>query len=187
MGDAPLVEGRGCNGCTLCCKVLRVAELDKPKGEYCRHCAAGAGCTIYETRFDVCRAFHCGYLTTPEIGEHWHPAVSHMIVVPELGGERISVNVDTDWPEIWREPRYHDDLRQWARWGAAAMVGVVVVVGQDATVILPDHDVALGPVGEDEQVVLCQTSGPAGTWLGAMKLRNDDPRLAGAPLRTGSF
>ena len=26
----PVVPGRGCDGCTLCCKLLGIAELDKP-------------------------------------------------------------------------------------------------------------------------------------------------------------
>jgi hypothetical protein len=26
-----LVEGRDCDGCTMCCKLLPIAEIDKPR------------------------------------------------------------------------------------------------------------------------------------------------------------
>ena len=32
---------RNCDGCTLCCKVMGVAELAKPPGVQCAHCLVG--------------------------------------------------------------------------------------------------------------------------------------------------
>lgn len=51
MTDAPqLVAGRSCAGCTLCCKLLAVEALAKPRAKWCPHCDSKQGCTIYETR-----------------------------------------------------------------------------------------------------------------------------------------
>jgi hypothetical protein len=55
---------RDCETCSVCCKVTRVKELDKPAGRWCQHCEPGGrGCTIYETRFEVCRTYKCFWLT----------------------------------------------------------------------------------------------------------------------------
>ncbi|MEM9305075.1 MAG: hypothetical protein AAGE01_23395 [Pseudomonadota bacterium] len=55
---------RDCETCSACCKVTRVRELDKPAGKWCQHCEPGGrGCTIYETRFEVCKTYKCFWLT----------------------------------------------------------------------------------------------------------------------------
>jgi hypothetical protein len=54
--------GRSCGGCTMCCKVLGITELQKPVGKWCKHCEIGYGCRIYETRPAECRTFHCAWL-----------------------------------------------------------------------------------------------------------------------------
>ena len=55
-----LAEGRSCGECSVCCTYLHVdtPEFKKPAGETCEHCT-GSGCGIYETRFPVCRTWHC--------------------------------------------------------------------------------------------------------------------------------
>ena len=69
-GDpVPLVPGRSCGECSLCCKLLRIEAFNKPVGTWCSHCAPGrGGCTIYETRPTECRDFYCAWLTTPALG-----------------------------------------------------------------------------------------------------------------------
>lgn len=58
----PLVAGRTCGDCTICCTVLRIdtAELDKPAGTPCVH-TSGLGCAIHATRPQLCRAWFCGW------------------------------------------------------------------------------------------------------------------------------
>lgn len=54
---------RECGSCSACCKVTRIRVLDKPAGQWCRHCEPGGrGCTIYESRPEPCRAFDCLWL-----------------------------------------------------------------------------------------------------------------------------
>ena len=73
MSQAP--TSNDCGDCTVCCHSLRVIELDKPAGIYCQHCVPGKGCGIYETRFDICRTFLCGWRQVPQLGDAWRPVV----------------------------------------------------------------------------------------------------------------
>jgi len=51
-----------CGSCTACCRVFDIAELQKPAGKWCDHCAIGSGCTIYEARPKACVEFECLFL-----------------------------------------------------------------------------------------------------------------------------
>lgn len=55
-------QKRECNGCTMCCKLLGVIELEKPAGKQCQHCNPGVGCKIYEQRPQGCKEFACLWL-----------------------------------------------------------------------------------------------------------------------------
>lgn len=60
---------------------------------------------------------------------------------------------------------------------------VVVKIGKRVIVILPDRDVDVGPVGDDEMVVTKELKGPMGVTRDAFKIRRDDPRMAGITLQ----
>jgi hypothetical protein len=51
--------GRSCDGCTMSCRVLRIAQLEKKAGELCRNARPGSGCAIYPLRPTLCRTFAC--------------------------------------------------------------------------------------------------------------------------------
>jgi hypothetical protein len=38
-----------CGSCSLCCKVMGIEELGKPRNTWCPHCDKGKGCRIYDT------------------------------------------------------------------------------------------------------------------------------------------
>ena len=78
-----LVSGRECGACTVCCTALPIQtkELRKLPGVACVHCAA-QGCTIYETRFPICRTYHCGWRVLPELDDSWRPDRSGVLVSP---------------------------------------------------------------------------------------------------------
>ena len=79
MSQAP--TSNDCGDCTVCCHSLRVIELDKPAGIYCQHCVPGKGCGIYETRFDICRTFLCGWRQVPQLGDAWRPDRSGILIM----------------------------------------------------------------------------------------------------------
>jgi hypothetical protein len=172
------VDARSCDGCTLCCKVLGIDALDKPRGSWCAHAEIGRGCRIYAERPEECATFSCGWLDWAEAGEHWYPARSKMVIASELGGRRIAVHVDPGRPAAWRDAPFYDDLKGWARAGGAERQ-VVVNVGARAIVILPDRDVDLGVVEPGETIVTGEAVDTQGRRrLNVAKMRADDPMLA---------
>ncbi|MBN8501473.1 MAG: hypothetical protein J0M19_10025 [Sphingomonadales bacterium] len=173
-GEPPIIKGRSCGSCTLCCKVLKVPETDSGKGEWCRHCAVGQGCTIYAERPERCREFLCGYLLWDAVPDHWHPAKSRIVVVSELGF-RINFTVDPGAPGRWREQPWYNDIKALAVLAFQENRQVLVTVGNKVTALVPAREVELGVVGEDEVVVTGRR--PDGIW-GAAKVHKNDPRMA---------
>jgi hypothetical protein len=80
MTEAP-DTGNSCGTCTVCCLALRIDEFTKPAGQMCQHCTGG-GCGIYETRYDVCRGFLCGWRILPQLGGAWRPDRSGILLLP---------------------------------------------------------------------------------------------------------
>jgi hypothetical protein len=174
----PVVPGRGCDGCTLCCKLLGIAELGKPKGVWCGHCDIGVGCRIYAMRPPSCGEFHCGFLTLGTLKEAWRPSKCKIVVAAEAGGRRLAAYVDPGRPDAWKAEPYYSQLKEWARLAARKRNQVVVCIGPQTIVILPDKDVDLGVVGDDEMIVMQEISSPAGPKLEAHKVKHSDPRAA---------
>jgi hypothetical protein len=172
-GVPATVKGRTCGTCTLCCKVLKIPETDSAKGDWCAQCAVGKGCRIYEERPQRCRDFMCGYLVWDAVPDHWHPAKSRIVIVGELGF-RTNFTVDPGAPGRWREQPWYNDIKALAVLSFQQNRQVLVTVGAKVIAILPDRDLELGPVGDDEVVVTGQK--PDGSW-GAAKVHQDDPRL----------
>lgn len=56
-----MAEGRTCGRCTVCCTVLAVGEIGKPRLAPCAHEVRG-GCGIYAERPRSCRTFECTWL-----------------------------------------------------------------------------------------------------------------------------
>jgi hypothetical protein len=46
--------------------VYAIPSLDKPAGVWCKHCAVGVGCKIYEQRPALCVDFKCLWLQSQE-------------------------------------------------------------------------------------------------------------------------
>jgi hypothetical protein len=132
MDENPIFDGRECGNCTLCCKVLSIAELKKPQGVWCSNCNVGKGCAVYDDRPSECRTFYCGYLTWPMMGTHWFPAHSKMVIVSELDGARIAIHVDPGRPTAWREEPFYSEIKEWAVLSALDAHQVVVCIGARA-------------------------------------------------------
>lgn len=145
--------GRDCGGCTLCCKVLGIAALDKPKGRWCPHCAPGKGCGAYEARPDECRTFNCLWLQRENLGPEWRPDRAKFVMCPTTDGSTLLIQVDPGAPDAWRRAPYHARLRDWSRAASETRRQIVVMNGDRATIVLPDRDVALGVVGEGDRIV----------------------------------
>lgn len=145
---ARVVPGRACGTCTLCCKVIAVADFDKPPGVWCVHCKRGVGCGIYETRPTDCRTFFCEWMLEKGLGPEWKPERAKFALVMGEGGH-LTAFVDPGFPSAWRNAPYYDAFRR-----LAAERVITIRIGTKVIVVLPDREIDLGHVGPDESVHL---------------------------------
>lgn len=179
MTDAPLdlVPGRSCDGCTMCCKLLSIDVLDKPRGKWCPHCNVKHGCTIYADRPAPCRSFHCGYLRIKELDELWKPAKAKFLINYEDKAKRIAIHVDPARPDAWRAEPYYSAIKDWARNAARDHGTVMVWTGDKAILVLPDRDKDLGAVREDQFVIPIEKKTARGVEVDYEVVAADDPRV----------
>lgn len=114
--DAPAsVKGRRCGSCTLCCKLMPTAEIEKPANVRCKHQFHG-GCRIYATRPHSCRFWSCLWLIGEHTAELSRPDRSRYVVdplpdaikvIPEPGAEPEHLPVI----QIWCDPQHRDAHR----------------------------------------------------------------------------
>jgi len=172
----------------MCCDLLAVQEIAKPALTMCTYCTAGQGCHIYDSRPKQCRLFNCHFLENPKLSEEWRPSKSHIVLVVSADGQRMGAQVDPARPGAWRRKQFYAQFKDWARAATShpRRIGQVLVnVGKQTFVILPDRDVDVGTVEPDEIVVTEGLPGPRGMTFNAFKMKKDDPR-AGPMLRTSA-
>jgi hypothetical protein len=92
-----------------------------------------------------------------------------IVVAAELEGKRLVAHVDLSLSNAWKAEPYYGQLKRWARLAVPKRNQVVVCIGRRAIVILPNKDVDLGVIDNDEAIVTRET--PI-----AMKIKRDDPR-----------
>jgi hypothetical protein len=176
--------GRACNGCTMCCKLLGIPALEKPRFKWCPHCDIGRGCRIYEDRPGECRAFLCGWLVgvmkQGRIGEHWQPATSKMVLSYDVEFNRIVVHVDSARATAWRARPFFDDIKAWAAMAEQNNGQVIVWQGENVVAVLPDREIWLGPMRPDQLII--SIADARGKVRDVRLAERDDPRLEGKAL-----
>lgn len=85
---------RECGDCTLCCKIERIVEFDKPSNTWCEHCKDGCALFNKPERPEVCRTFRCLWLDNPDTPEWMRPDKVGFYAVEK--GEYTKVVVDPD-------------------------------------------------------------------------------------------
>ncbi len=172
--------GRACGTCTLCCKVMGVKQIDKPAGKWCRHCAPGKGCLVYDTRPEECRTYVCGWLQWSELGLEWKPERSKVILgihrATQGGGARLTVTVDPSYPSAWRASPIYRKLKQWAFEGGPTpsrtlQLLVTVKCAGRMFVILPDQDIDVGLMADDEAIMTSEKRTPRGVKVEIRKVK----------------
>jgi hypothetical protein len=96
------------------------------------------------------------------LGEEWQPERCHMVLWLDLDGRRFNVNVDQDYPDVWREEPYYAQLKSLAAYSLPRGGQVVVYVGRKLFVILPDRHKELGIVEPGEYIFIEDKGG--GAW-----------------------
>lgn len=172
-----LVAGRSCEGCTMCCKLLWIEVLDKPRAVWCGHCDKKRGCKIYDERPLVCRSFFCGWRRIADLDERWKPSSAKFLINYEAAHKRIALHVDPDRFGVWKDEPYYSTIKQWARTAEAQGGSVVVWTGKNVTVVSPDADFDLGNLREDQYILPVDRKVPGGVERTYIAVEPDDPRL----------
>jgi hypothetical protein len=148
---------RACGTCTMCCKVFRIEDLAKPAGKWCPHCAIGAGCKIYETRPQQCRAFDCVWIQDPSMPDSWKPEHTKIVfsVWPATGF--IYGQVDPGAPAAWQKEPLLTRLRAWSEKLLQERRHLLIFVGSNATLIMPPGPVPIGPMSPADGFVVRET------------------------------
>jgi hypothetical protein len=146
-------KGRSCGGCTMCCKVLGITELQKPVGKWCPHCDIGKGCKIYETRPQECRTFHCAWLVDDRFSDVWKPDRSKIVITTGQDGNSMEFRCDPGSPAAWRSKVYHDEIIRMAVAAEPHDGSIYVIVGNKNTLVTPTAEFPLGEVPEDHVIV----------------------------------
>ena len=127
----------------MCCKVIRVVELEKPAGVWCRHALPGRGCSIYADRPTPCQVFRCVWLHEPETPEALKPDRAKVVLASSE--THLIAHCDPADPTAWRrEPMYSFLKRQ--TWPDADPRPVLVLAGRRIWLIAADADHDLGEV-----------------------------------------
>jgi len=91
----------------MCCKLLAVTELNKPKFKLCDHCDVGVGCRIYQDRPANCAAFRCLWLQTqnhvPSLPLQLRPDKSKVVLHVSADEKSVIAKVDPGYPNAWKE------------------------------------------------------------------------------------
>jgi hypothetical protein len=175
----PVIPGRECGTCTLCCKVYHIPEINKVAGKWCQYCKPGRGCTIHETRPQQCRDFFCLWMTEATITPEWKPERSKMVLsIFPLNGF-MYVQVDPGAPQAWRKQPYYDQLHRWAEVNLQKGRHVLVFVNDDATLIMPGQDVPLGKMKPTDGFSVRQTFGAGGLTYEVTRADRSAPQPTG--------
>lgn len=95
-----------CDGCTACCKTMKIRELNKPAHTWCQHCRIGVGCGIYATRPESCRVYECVWLQSQRGGRplalELRPDKSRVVMGVTNQGDDLVLYVSPDRPDAWK-------------------------------------------------------------------------------------
>lgn len=110
-----------CGGCTLCCELLPVPQLQKPESVLCGFCKRGVGCTVHERRPLVCRTFDCVYIQDEEIGLELRPDNCKVMFEKVNDTLYLALELPRDVGS-WREKKVSDFIKKLNKKGISIIV-----------------------------------------------------------------
>jgi hypothetical protein len=120
--------------------------------------------------------FQCRFLQDPSLREEWRPSKSRIVVTVTPDRQRIAAHVDPERPGAWRREPFYSTFKTWARELASQSdrIGqMYVAIGKHTIVILPDRNVDVGIVEDDEIVITKKDRGPRGLTYDAIKMTRE--------------
>ena len=94
----------------MCCRILPLPVLNKPKCVLCQHCTEGHGCAIYTSRPEICRSYKCGWLGNSWLSDDLRPDRSGIIVDGARDGSAVLLICDAEM--FAEEPERFEQLQQ---------------------------------------------------------------------------
>jgi hypothetical protein len=119
----------------------------------------GQGCGIYLERPAECKIFSCIWLLDPALGPEWKPDRSKIVLNVAPTGNGIVIRCDPGYPHAWRREPYHRKIRQWAFAARPRDGTVIVLVGNNMTIITPEREFPLGEVDEKHDRIAAEYAG----------------------------
>lgn len=115
-----------CDGCTMCCKFMKIEEINKAGNVWCEHCKIASGCQIYDERPTACRVYECVWLQTQALDKPMslalRPDRSKVVIGTTNQGEEIVLYVSPDRPDAWQHKEFSPLLGEFQRRGIAVSV-----------------------------------------------------------------
>lgn len=149
MQTAP---ARTCEGCSLCCNVMRVDWLDKPANKWCVHSVPG-GCGIHGSHPQLCRDFFCLWIDDASFGPEWKPERSRFVMTKSASGKGLFLNVDIATPDAWKAEPYYSTLKRIAQSTRQGNY-IAVAVGERVWTIFPEEDLEVCDLGPGAQIMV---------------------------------
>lgn len=125
---------RDCGTCSLCCTVMAIAEIQKPRNQRCPNLSLLGRCKIYATKPDSCTAFSCLW-RIGIIPRELQPERVHAVGDVNDAGDTIVFHVDPRFPDA--HDRGH--LKAFIE-TMATKINVIVVCGDVRIVYGPNKD-----------------------------------------------
>jgi hypothetical protein len=151
--DKATAAGRECGTCTMCCKVVGIRALQKPRNVWCSHCKPGTGCGTYDTRPAECREFFCGWIQLSTLGPEWRPDRSKLVLAQEANGSRFIVHCDSASPGAWRREPFYSSFKTWIKRSEKVRLEIIVMTGKRVTLLAPEGEFDLGEGDDNTQMV----------------------------------
>lgn len=155
-------EGRACGSCTLCCKVYALAAFEKPPGVWCRECTPGKGCGIHDEAPEQCRRFFCLWMSDANLPDAWRPDRAKFVLSIFPANGFVYGQVDPGSPGAWRKEPYFGGLKTLARSILDERRHVIMFLGEEATLVMPDEAVPLGKMTAADHFRIEPAFGPSG-------------------------
>ena len=103
-----------CGTCTLCCKTMKVVELQKPAHTWCSHCNQQQGCEIYAERPLSCRQYECLWLRSQAFPQPFssnlRPDRCRVVMGTLNQGNEVVLYVSKEEQNAWQAPAFSEAM-----------------------------------------------------------------------------
>lgn len=135
-------EPLACEECDLCCRLIAVPEIDKPRDFACRHLVTsskgGGCCGLYPDQPESCKLFYCGFRASQYLPEYqrmpasMRPDRCGVVIGPidEKDPKKLYLNVDPARPNSWQNPEVLEYIKKYIRNG----IEVTLYVGDNSAI-----------------------------------------------------